>query len=144
MVLFIPETVPEPAIEDGITKVSRYHGCGDTNKKGLTARKDGLYLKRRIHDSHATRISKLSLCSCLLCSSDRQTESAMTISTINDGRIHPYGRTSRRVRDSLLLMKPGCAGDRGFAPHGDTSKSFSFSQETGQVFSSEMPFYSKV
>ena len=34
----------------------------------------------------------------------------------------PYGRTSR-MRDSLLLRKPGCAGDRGFAPihrHTDT------------------------
>ena len=27
----------------------------------------------------------------------------------------PYGRTSR-VRDSLLVMKSGCAGGRGFAP----------------------------
>ena len=56
----------------------------------------------------------------------------------------PYGRTSR-VWDSLLVMKSGCAGGRGFAPRsGQYSKeSFSSNQETGKVFSPEMPFYSK-
>ena len=56
----------------------------------------------------------------------------------------PYGRTSR-AWDSLLVMKSGCAGGRGFAPRpGQLSKeSFSSNQETGKVFSPEMPFYSK-
>ena len=42
-------------------------------------------------------------------------------------------------------MKFGCAGGRGFAPRpGENSKeSFSSNQETGKVFSPEMPFYSK-
>ena len=56
----------------------------------------------------------------------------------------PYGRTSR-VWDSLFVMKSGCAGGRGFAPRpGQYSKeSFSSNQETGKVFSPEMPLYSK-
>ena len=56
--------------------------------------------------------------------------------------VHSYGRTSR-VWDSLLVMKPGCAVGRGFAPRpGQFSKeSFSSNQETGKVFSPEMPFY---
>ena len=55
----------------------------------------------------------------------------------------PYGRTSR-VWDSLLVMKSGCAGGRGFAPgRGNGKESFSSNQETGKVFSPEMPFYSK-
>ena len=54
-----------------------------------------------------------------------------------------YGRTSR-VWDSLLVMKSGCAGGCGFAPRpGNSKESFSSCQETGNVFSSEMPFYSK-
>ena len=57
----------------------------------------------------------------------------------------PYGRTSR-AWDSLLVMKSGCAGGRGFAPppgRGNSKESFSSNQETGKVFSPEMPFYSK-
>ena len=56
----------------------------------------------------------------------------------------PCGRTSM-VWDSLLVMKSVCAGGRGFAPRlGQYSKeSFSSYQETGKVFSPEMPFYSK-
>ena len=55
----------------------------------------------------------------------------------------PYGRTSR-VWDSLLVMKSGCAGGRGFAPWpGQSKESFSCNQETGKVLSPEMPFYSK-
>ena len=43
------------------------------------------------------------------------------------------------------VMKSGCAGHRGFAPRpGKYSKdSFSSNQETGMVFSPEMPLYSK-
>ena len=49
-----------------------------------------------------------------------------------------------RVWDSLLVMKSGCAGGRGFAPgRGNSKESFSSNQETGMVFSPEMPFYSK-
>ena len=56
----------------------------------------------------------------------------------------PYGRPSR-VCNSLLVMKSGCAGGLGLAPWpGQYSKeSFSSYQETGKVFSPEMPFYSK-
>ena len=55
----------------------------------------------------------------------------------------PNGRTSR-AWDSLLAMKSGCAGGRGFAPgRGNSKESFSSNQETGKVFSPEMPFYSK-
>ena len=55
----------------------------------------------------------------------------------------PYGRTSR-VWDFLLVMKSGCAGGRGFAPRpGNSKESFSSNQETGKVFSPEIPFYSK-
>ena len=56
----------------------------------------------------------------------------------------PYGRTSR-VRDSLFAMKSVCAGGRGFAPRPGqySEESFSSYQETGKVFSPEMPFYSK-
>ena len=41
------------------------------------------------------------------------------------------------VWDSLLVMKPGCAGGRGFAPRPGqySSESFSSNQETGKVFS---------
>ena len=47
--------------------------------------------------------------------------------------------------DSLLVMKSGCAGGRGFAPdRANSKKSFSSCQETGKIFSSEMPFYSKL
>ena len=55
-----------------------------------------------------------------------------------------YGRMSK-VWDSLLVMKSGCVGGRGFhAPsRGNSKESFSSNQETGKVFSSEMPFYSK-
>ena len=55
-----------------------------------------------------------------------------------------YGRTSR-VWDSLLAMKSGYAGGPGFAPRpGQYSReSFSSNQETGKVFSPEVPFYSK-
>ena len=53
----------------------------------------------------------------------------------------PDGRTSM-VWHSLLVMKPGCAGGRGFAPRpGNSNESFSPCQETGNVFSSV--FYSK-
>ena len=55
----------------------------------------------------------------------------------------PYGRTSR-VWDALLVRKSECAGGRGFAPgRGNSKESFSSYQETGKVFSPEMPFYSK-
>ena len=52
---------------------------------------------------------------------------------------------SSRVWDSLLVMKSGCAAGRGFVPRpGQYSKeSVSSYQETGKVFSPEMPFYSK-
>ena len=46
--------------------------------------------------------------------------------------------------DFLLVMKSGCAGGRGFTPgRGNSEESFSSNQETGKVFSPEMPFYSK-
>ena len=50
----------------------------------------------------------------------------------------PYGRTSR-VWDSLLAMKSGCAGSRGFAPRPGQNRKESFSsyQETGKVFTSK-------
>ena len=56
----------------------------------------------------------------------------------------PNGQTSR-VWDSLLVMNSGCAGGCGFAPRpGQYNKErFSSYQETGKVFSPEMPFYSK-
>ena len=38
-------------------------------------------------------------------------------------------------------MKSGCVGGRGFKFN--SKESFSSCQETGKVFSSEMPFYSK-
>ena len=47
------------------------------------------------------------------------------------------GRTSR-VWDSLLVMKYGCAGGRGYS-----KESISSYHETHKVFSPEMPFYSK-
>ena len=54
-----------------------------------------------------------------------------------------YGRTSR-VWDSLFVRKYGGAGGCGFAPRpGKRKESFSFYQETGKVFSPEIPFYSK-
>ena len=41
-------------------------------------------------------------------------------------------------------MKSGCAGGYGFAPRPEQSReSFSSFQETGKIFSPEMPFYSK-
>ena len=48
----------------------------------------------------------------------------------------PYGRTSR-VWDSLLAIKSGCAGGRGFTPQPEqySKDSFSSNQETGKVFS---------
>ena len=51
-----------------------------------------------------------------------------------------YGRTSW-VWDSLHVMKSGCAGGRGFAPRSGqySEESISSYQETGKVFSPEMP-----
>ena len=66
-----------------------------------------------------------------------------TATDMHIGSSPPYGRTSR-VWDSLLVMKSVCAGGRGFAPWpGNTKESFSSNQETGKVFSPEMPFYYK-
>ena len=78
---------------------------------------------------------------------NRRLNGARNIMVLQYLQIHvvpPYGRTSR-VWDSLFVMKSGCAGGRGFAPRpGQYSKeSFSSYQETGKVFSPELPFYSK-
>ena len=50
--------------------------------------------------------------------------------------------TASWVWDSLLAMKPGCAGGRVFAPR--SPGFFSSCKETGKVSSSEIPFYSKL
>ena len=53
------------------------------------------------------------------------------------------GRMSR-VWDSLLVMKSGVREVVGSRPGwGNSKESFSSNQETGKVFSPEMPFYSK-
>ena len=54
-----------------------------------------------------------------------------------------YGRTSR-VWDSCLLGSLGVREVVGSRPgRGNSKESFSSYQETGKVFSPEMPFYSK-
>ena len=51
-----------------------------------------------------------------------------------------YGRTSR----VLPVRKSGCGRSRVSRPgRGNSKESFSSYQETGNVFSPEMPFYSK-